>query len=400
MTDKNPKDLTRGIARASKFLRDAGVEVKHTQMLSAIAAYHGFSNREEFLAGVKKDAVKPTAVPATGEKLLYSQVSRAKAMEFVLGGTDTARVHKSQGSTWDESTKVAPTGLVPQLELVELMTQVMDRLANGEDFNQVCEDTSISAILSKQHLKLQGRTLVGGVKAESFIERLLKMSPAELTHADFQIVLAGMRRAFKELKEARGYEPGWMRPYFGIAESLSTDAEKAAIDREFPYKVVSYGSHQEWRQGYGETLVLVGDLAEGIREMKQRLDDNIGIFGCALVSRDGTHRYHTQVRGTDGGYRETPDGLCASMGAEWDDVVEPARALFKETASLHGHSLHLATEALEERICRGHGHQPAVVALEFLGLTPSSLATCNELYAHLKQCVAHVIYESVRDQLG
>lgn len=395
MNQKNPKDLTRAVARASKVLRDAGLDVKHTQMLSAIAAFQGFSNREEFLANVKK------AVPATApttEKLLYTSVRRASAMEALVGDPDSVQTHKSQGRTWAEVTATQASGLMPQLQLVELMRQVMDRLANGGDFNQVCEDTGISGLLCEQELCLKGETLVSEPKkAETFLERLLKMSPAEITHADFQIVLVALRRAFKELTEARGYEPGWMRPYMDISASLKTEAEKAAIEREYPYQVVSYSSARDWRQSCGEKLVVVRDLAEGIGEMRKRLDDNLTVYACALVSRNGHYRYTEQVRGMDGHYRESPDGLTATLPPElWADVAAQLSALCEEGIG----DVFLLAEALEERICRKLGSTLPTDVLKSLGLRMKTPETCEALYAHLQQAAGHVQAEFAQEHLG
>lgn len=303
MKTKTPRDLTRAVVRAQEQLNSSGVDVNYTQMLSAIAAYHGFSNREEFLASVKEAQPSQAAAPETG-------------------------------------------------------------------------------LTERTEAPLQGKEIP--VSKESFIEKLLKMSPQEIKHVDFRLVLKALQRSFQELTDAKGYAPGWMRPYVAVAESLEDAEQKLALEREYPYQVVCFDTRGDFRGGRYDKLTLVRDLAEGVAEMRRRLDECADIFGCALQSLDGNHTYFTQVRGIDGPYREKPDGLTEDvLDDTWSEMAVDLRGTFQEQL-LHGLWLRSVACVLEERLCRGRGDESADSLLCDNGLRTGLGFSYRELYERLK----------------
>ncbi len=385
MNVKTPKDVTRATNRALEQLKDSGVTVKYTQVLSAIAAFHGFSNREEFLASVKKEqSGKPTAATPAEDQVIgyvHKDWTPEQGQGSILG--------RPRGADYRAVALVAKppqvAGLMPQAQLLDTVSSVMDRLAHGEDFNDVCEDTGISALVSQQRALLRGDSLAGQPKkGETFIERMLRMSPAELTHADFRMLVNVLRRAFGELRDVLGHEPGWMLPYITVADGLASDADKLAQERAYPYQVVSYASAEAFAYRRHEVLVPAQDLQEAVREMRKRLDENPDVFGCAVVSTDLTHLYYSLVRGVDGNYREMPDGLSVEVAGEiWDEMSGELADLF-EGAAIDGFRLKNVAVALETRLCRGAGDVVADTVLRPLGLKTRKAFSCAELYALFK----------------
>lgn len=444
MNVKTPKDVTRAANRAMEQLKESGVDVKYTQVLSAIAAFHGFSNREEFLASVKKtDSAKPSASGA-GQPQLDPAVLRELALAareaaaarrddgddecageyeraadaadqlckqpVLLEEQAIGYVHKDwtpdqgQGRIFGHSPgpdyrAVAFTaaaqqqaGLMPQAKLLEVVMQVLDRIADGQDFNEICEDTGVSALVSQQQVLLRGGTIAGQPKkGETFIERVLRMSPAELTHADHRMVVNALRRAFGEIRDTLGYEPGWMLPYITVADGLNNDAEKLERERAYPHQVVAYYSSDAFREGRFEQLVPARDLAEAVKEMRKRLDDNPEFFGCAVLSTDLSHRYYSLVRGIDGNLRELPDGLSEEVGKDtWGEMCAELPDLFRGDVYIGGGGLREVTMAIESRLCRGKGEEPADLVLKEIGFKTRKAYTCAELYALLKATRAEV----------
>lgn len=66
---KTPKALTQAVTRAKEKLNHMGYEVGYTQALSAIAAYHGYSNREEFLQTIRRQDTQPVAASGSSSSV-------------------------------------------------------------------------------------------------------------------------------------------------------------------------------------------------------------------------------------------------------------------------------------------------------------------------------------------
>jgi hypothetical protein len=332
---KNPKELTRAVARAQQQLKTSGVDVTYTQALSAIAAYHGYSNREEFLAAQRKEAVATVpALPAAA---------------------------------------VDPS-------LVSLMAHVLDRLAKGEAFEQVAKHTGIVAKVSEQLTPP-----APSADPVSFIDKLLQMSPQELRHADFKMVATTLKRCFDELIEARGYMPGWIRPFMTVADELLSESEREAIERDYPYQVVYFESAYNWKRRWGQKLVLARELGEGIKEMERYLNAYPQFFGAELQSLDGKHVYIARYRGLKAELCSEPDGLSLQnlANADWEALAH-TDVMAQTFAMADGDTLDVLTQWLEEKLRTGQRDEVIVRLLSIVVPHDSTLKlTHGQLYERI-----------------
>ncbi len=361
---KTPKDVTQAVNRAQAQLTSFGVDVKYTQVMSAVAAYFGYSNREEFLQAAKSGTL--VTLPATTE---------------------------------------ASVKEVPSAALVDLMAHALERLANKESVDRVLANTGIQAKVAEEQRRLQGLAPAPVLHNVSFIDRLMKMSPQELRHADFQMVMHALRRAFDELIKAHGGMPGWIRPFLDISTDLEQETRREALERDYPYQVVVFSSVEDFDRHWATKLITVRDLTEGISEMRHYLGATPQAFGCALQSLDGRHTYTGLVRSVTGGLCEKPDGLTRELGHDmraWDLLARKVNPLFRNREKVDGYMLRLIFEALESRLRRGQGEEHSNCSTGHLGIETNNTSTCRQLYqgivlAHVALMETYVDDNSVED---
>jgi hypothetical protein len=164
------KELSNNVRRAHQKLNELGVDVSYTQTMSAMAAYFGYSNREEWLQANKPQPAAPAADPS-----------------------------------------------------------------------------------------------------ESFIDRLMKMTPQELDHANWLIVLTGLKRAMAKIEELGGGHPAWLQPYHGIAAEAVKEGDALELARALPFTLKAVQSLHALSEGFCHDVGRAQTLEDAMRQAREHL---------------------------------------------------------------------------------------------------------------------------------